>query len=119
MNEQARWIEYQGHRVLLNDYRGLANQEYTEAIVRRVAEITESGNREILLLLDVTDSYVDKETLHAFKQAGKEVRPYVRKLAVIGVSGVQKFFLPIINQFSNVDARAFNTERAALDWLTT
>ena len=117
MSERTRWIDYQGRRILVHDYSKLNHHHYTETIKQRVGEIASEGNRDLLLLLDVTNSYVDKETLATFKQAGKDVRPYVHKLAVIGVTGVQKFLLQLINQFSDVGARPFDTEREAFNWL--
>lgn len=116
--ERVRWITHRGQQVLVHNYADLANEEYTDSINRRVAEIRDAGTRDILLLLDVTDSYIDRDTLSTFRQAGKDVRPYVRKLAVIGVSGVQRYFLHLINQFSKIGAEPFETEQEAIDWLT-
>ena len=117
MRERVRWIDHRGRRVLLHDYTKLNHHNYAETIKQRVQEIQAEGFKDLLLLLDVTDSYVDKDALAVFKQAGREVRPHVHKLAVVGVSGVQKFFLQLINQFSNVGARPFDTEGEALEWL--
>ena len=117
MTERARWIDYGRRKVLVHDYSKLNQRNYAETIRQRVLEIQSEGHRDLLLLLDVTDSYVDKEALAAFKQAGRDVRPYVHKLAVIGLSGIQKFLLQLVNQFSNVGARPFDSEQDALNWL--
>ena len=115
--DRARWIEHRGQRVLLHDYSELSGYDYVQAIQERVASLTGSGLVDVPLLLDVTESFVNKEALAAFKQAGVDVRPHVRKIAVVGVSGLQKYFLHLVNQFSAVGAEPFDTRAQALDWL--
>jgi len=117
MHERERWIEHAGHRILLHDYSNLSGDEYTNAIHDRVASLTGSGLTDVLLLLDVTESFVSKDALAAFKQAGVDVRPHVSKIAVIGITGLQKYLLHLINQFSAVDAKPFDSRAEALDWL--
>jgi hypothetical protein len=43
-----------------------------------VEELGSRGLTDVPLLLDVTDSFVNKDALAAFKQAGVDVRPHVR-----------------------------------------
>jgi hypothetical protein len=117
MQERERWIEHAGRRILLHDYSHLAGHEYSHAIRDRVESLTRSRMSDVPLLLDVTDSFVNKDALAAFKQAGVDVKPHVRKIAVIGITGLQKYFLHLINQFSAVDARPFDSRAEALDWL--
>jgi len=114
---RERWIEHAGHRVLLHDYSHLSGPDYAHAIHDRVASLARSGVTGVPLLLDVTDSFVNKDALAAFKRAGVDVRPFVSKIAVIGVTGLQKYFLHLVNQFSGVGARPFDTRIEALEWL--
>jgi hypothetical protein len=37
---------------------------------------------------------------------------------VFGITGLQKYFLHLVNQFSDVGARPFDTRLEALNWLT-
>ena len=118
MHERERWIEHAGQRILVHDYSHLSGHEYMHAIHDRVESLRRSGLSDVPLLLDVTDSFVNKETLAEFKRAGVDVKPYVRKIAVIGITGLQKYFLHLVNQFSDVGAKPFDTRVEALNWLT-
>jgi hypothetical protein len=117
MQERERWIEHAGRQILVHDYSRLSGHAYMHAIQDRVRSLTGSGLSDVRLLLDVTDSFVNKDALAEFKRAGVDVKPHVRKIAVIGITGLQKYFLHLINQFSDVGARPFDTRVEALDWL--
>ena len=77
------------------------------------------GKKDILLLLDLQGSYANKEILNEFITAGKLSNPHVKKTAVLGITGVKKVLLNVVNKFTDVGAKSFNSDEEAKDWLVS
>jgi hypothetical protein len=77
------------------------------------------GGHELLLLVDVRNSQAkEKIVVDALKQNAIIIKPYVKKAAVVGVTFTQETILTVVNMFSNLDLKPFNTFDEAKDWLT-
>ncbi len=113
-----RWIKHNGRRILVNQYTGLNIKDIPTAVEANKEAIIKRNRKKLLVLVDITDAYANKEILELFKRTGAELNPYIHKSAIIGAVGVQKFFLRLVNTFSGMNTKAFDEERAALDWLT-
>lgn len=119
MEPRCRWIEHAGERVLLEDFSGLAGEEII-ALVHECNEFikgTGAPTGAMLVLVDISGAFADKPSLAAFKESAKEVQPYFKKTAVVGMEGVLKFFAHIVTKFANINATPFDTREQALDWL--
>lgn len=117
--ERQNWIIHKGERVCIRDY---ANLEIDVAV--RIAKIHQgwqerTSKRNMLVLFDVTNLEVSKELVSIFKAGGKDTkeRGVFKKVAVIGATGLLRFFTSVVNKFSNVGAVVFDTREEALDWL--
>ena len=75
--------------------------------------------RDILLLLDITNLTASKELVRLFKEGARDTRErgVFKKVAVIGASGLLKYFAAVVNRFSDIGATLFDTREEALDWL--
>ena len=118
VEKRAKWIDYNGKEILLNDYTNLQG-DYVEIIETLTNYIMKSGKQEILLLIDLNDSYVNKAVVNGFTEAGKRVRPVVKRTAVLGITGVKKVLLNVVNKLSSIDANPFSTEDGAKEWLVS
>ncbi len=117
LSERESYIQHAGQTILVHDYSGLVGDEAARLAIFHSESVQKRGIYNILLLVDVTDAYANKEALRAFKKATKRTRTQFKKVAIIGVVGVVKFFLDLVNRFSDLDAHSFNTQEEALDWL--
>lgn len=117
MHPRARWIEHNGKPILLHDYSALSGGKFVDTIKVLTESIVSSNQIDTLLLIDASDSFVDKDVIAEFKKAGTRVKPQVKKIAVVGVNQVQRFFINLINQVSEVDATPFKTIEQAKNWL--
>ena len=118
IEKRVKWINYKGKEILLDDYTNLQG-DYVEIIEALTNHLINSGKKEILLLIDLNNSYTNKAVVNAFTEAGKRVRPVVKRTAVLGITGVKKVLLNVVNKLSSIDANPFSTEEDAKDWLVS
>ena len=118
-NTHRKILQHNGKTVILHDYRGLEGEAYVQAVEYNGNQGKEINLGERLILIDVTDSVVDKQVMSAFKRVSKKASSTVSKTAVVGVSGIQKLFLTTVATFSNLEIRAFDTQENAKKWLTS
>ena len=119
IEKRVKWINYKEKEILLDDYTGLQGEELVETIEVLTNHLMDSGKKEILLLIDLNNSYTNKEVVNAFTEAGKRVRPVVKRTAVLGITGVKKVLLNVVNKLSSIDANPFSTEEDAKEWLVS
>jgi hypothetical protein len=121
MSNGARFIEYKGKEIYFVDYTHIKSiEEFLEVIQGTNAfreKIKAEGKRNILMLVDITGSYVYGETLDALKRAAKLSRELTKKEAVVGVTGPKKVLLRIVQLFTGMQLRPFDTLEEAQEWL--
>ncbi len=120
MEQSLIWIEHNGKKVLYSDHArfGKNAENVIQSIERAIELVRESGEKEILLLEDMHNVFVVTNVLQAFKQAGKNMEPYTKKTAAIGLTGTRRVFLMIMSKITTLMPHHFDTKEAALDWLT-
>jgi flagellar biosynthesis GTPase FlhF len=97
----------------------LEGAAYLEAISQSVAESQKPGLEERLILVDTTGSVIDREVVKALKQLSAQTPGRISKIAVLGVTGIQRIFLRTVASFSKVNIKPFLNKEDALAWLTT
>ena len=121
MEDQIRkrhvWIKYNEKEILYTDYKNLDGEEFVKIIKVLTEDLLGMGKKDLLLLLDLQGSYANKEIVNEFITAGKLSNPIVKKTAVLGITGVKKVFLNVVNKFTDVGANPFSTEEEAKEWL--
>jgi len=114
---RMKWITYKGKDILYEDYTNLTGEQIAE-LVPVITKITNDKDyKDILLLLDFTNSFANKEAVNAFGESGKDSKDRLKKTAVLGITGVKKVLLNFVNKVSKVDANPFKSEEEAKDWL--
>lgn len=87
-------------------------------LIERITDLTfRSGKKDILLIVDVTGAYANKEVVSAFSESGKKSKVLLKKTAVVGITGVKKIFLNIVNKFTGLNAKALSSMEEAKEWL--
>ena len=115
-----RYIEHAGQKILLHDFTDLDGDAAAQLVLWCANNMIARGDRDLLVLTDVTGAYGNKDAIAAFKKATYRTRFYCKKTAVVGARGVVKFFLDLIVRFSGFEnTREFETREEALAWLTT
>ena len=117
--ERFRWISHRELRVLVNDYSGLSG----EALVAQVCDFRERilalGDERVYLLIRSDDAVnVHGRALAELAKNATLLRPRLVRTAVVGATPLQATVIDSVNAISGLGARAFDSEREALDWLT-
>ena len=79
--------------------------------------ISQEPPNSVLTLNDVTDTSFDSESVAVLKSKVAANAPYVKRAAVIGISGLQQLIYEGIQKFSERKIPSFNTRQQALEYL--
>ena len=119
ITSRIRWIEHKEKPILYINYSNfLTSDETIEAILEVNDFINKLGDYELLMLVDVRNSYAnEKIVVDALKHNARIVKPYVKKAAVVGVTTTQEVILTVVNMFSSLGIKPFDAIEDAKDWL--
>ena len=125
--ERVVWQKHKNKEILLGDYSNITSQEEYIKIIRQATTKSikdiktryENPDHAVLMLIDIRDSIIGTETLSVFKENAKKIKPYIKKVAVLGIHGVRKILLESIVWFSGLDAKPFDSQEEAKDWLVS
>jgi prephenate dehydrogenase len=113
-------IHHNGAEILYADYRGLVGEDFARTLRENGdlgMKIAEAGDHEQLRLTDLRDVVITQEALGALKETASRLAPHIKASAIVGVTGVRKHLLRIVNQVSGLGGRPFDDLEPAMDWL--
>jgi hypothetical protein len=114
------WLPYKGKEILRLDYTNLKDQDLLNRIANNheyVMTFVNKGKTDMLLLSDVTDTAPSKEAVAMLRSISKKAASYSIANAVIGVDGVKRHLLNLINLASPLNSKACRDEDEAKEWL--
>jgi hypothetical protein len=121
MARGAQFITHKGKEIYFVDYSNIkTNEEFLKTIKETNAfreKITASGKKNLLMLVDITGSYIYGEVLDEIKRSGKLTKPLTKKEAVVGLTGGQKILLQFFQMFTKMQLKVFDTQDDAKEWL--
>ena len=79
--------------------------------------ISKEPPKSVRTLNDVTGTGFDSESVAVLKSKVAANAPYVRRAAVIGITGLQALIYEAVQKFSQRSIPLFSTRQEALDWL--
>lgn len=114
---RVHFIEHMGKRVLFINY--------AHCDVELLKAVAEEGHRviareqpnSVLTLNDVTGTNFDKESVAVLQSKVAANAPYVRRAAVVGISGLQRLIYEGIQAFSRRRMPNFDNRQDGLNWL--
>jgi hypothetical protein len=117
LHDRVEWIEYKGKQLLYCDYRNLYDDDVIR-LIKIVDEVVLSSERKDLLKInDVRGQFATSAILPEIKRSSKLQKPYLKKSAYVGITGVKKILLDAINRVSNIGAKPFTDIETAKEWL--
>jgi hypothetical protein len=121
MAKGAQFIEYKGQSIYYVDYSNIKTNEEFMAVIKQSNSFREKvktqGRKNLLMLVDVSGSFVYGDVLTEIKKAGKITKEMTLKEAVVGISGGKKILLKIVQSFTNMNLKVFDTLDEAKEWL--
>jgi dihydroxyacetone kinase DhaKLM complex PTS-EIIA-like component DhaM len=106
---------HKGKVVTIHNYVGIKDEEIVRAIKILTADITNGVEKDILLLIDFTGCTASLEVVAEFKKSAVDVKPFVRKIVAVGVTGMQAFLLNTVNRFAAIQVDPYPTREEALN----
>ena len=80
-------------------------------------KVKAEGKRDLLMLVDVSGSFVYGEVLEEIKKAGKITKELTAREAVVGITGGKRILLKIVQTITKMNLRFLTTVEEAKDWL--
>jgi hypothetical protein len=121
MEKGAEIINYKGKEIYYVDYSDIKTNGEFLAIIKQTNAFREKlkaeGRRNMLMLVNITGSYVYGDVLEEIKKAGRETKHMIRKQAVVGITGGKKILLNIVQSFTGMNLKVFDTIEGAKEWL--
>jgi ABC-type transport system involved in cytochrome c biogenesis ATPase subunit len=122
--ERVYWVQHKGKKILYLKYTGLRSTKPEDkkivlGIIEQAKALTRSSPEKVRFLSDVTDTVSDKEVVDALKEFAVYTSGLnkVEKECAVGVAGIQKALVSMINLMSKAKLKMFDTPAEAMDWL--
>ena len=115
---KSSWETHKGKRYFFARYTDLD----IEGVKKEVPEVEEVVKREplesVLLLIDTKGTVISPDALVYFKNTSKNSKPYMKKVAIMGMTGVRQLIVDLIVKFAGIEnLKAFDDAESARDWL--
>ncbi|MFO7889423.1 MAG: STAS/SEC14 domain-containing protein [bacterium] len=118
--ERIKFIDHKGKEILLEDFSGLKpGEEFDKTLEEAKKTIHSQPASSVLALFDATDAYFNSDVMGKMKIFTKSNNPYMKAVAVVGITGLLKIALITVTRFTGRDFKSFNTREEALEWLVT
>lgn len=124
----ATWSESDNPRIVVVGDKNIIRVEYPDGIsqenvllnIDKVNEFIRACDPQSALVLSIFGDYkqvVTNEIVDKFRDALKENAPFVKKSAVVGISGIRKIFFNSLMVMTRRVLRLFESETEALNYL--
>ncbi|MCZ8215501.1 MAG: hypothetical protein O9262_04635 [Cyclobacteriaceae bacterium] len=113
---RIKTIVVQGKSIIVVDYAGCQEDEMLALAALAKATI-QSDDSLKLVISRYTNMYITPRFVRFFENETNEVKPFLKKNALIGLNEPKKIILKAFNFFMGTDFRAFDTEKEALEFL--
>jgi hypothetical protein len=112
-------ITYKGKTIYYIDYTNVGNsKDKTMALVKYAMEYKRKASlHSILVIVNITNLQYDLEILRFFKAEGMKTDIYEKKVAVIGVEGLNKAGYIFVDGFVNPKRKIKKSLEEAMEWL--
>jgi len=113
-------ISYKNKQIFCIDYSsiGTDKNKVLQLLDWVAAEYKKQPPKSILALTNVDNLHFDSQIIDLFKKQRERVSPYEKKVAVIGMKGLQKVAYNFIITLTQKDlVKAFDSELEAKEWL--
>ena len=113
------WIEHEGKKILLNDFRSLTETAALAQLEEELA-LLERTPEKVRMLVDLSDLPIMTGFLARARTLAPRIEKRLEKQAVLGIGGVKSMLLTGFNLLTpGVPLKPFPSEKAAKDYLAS
>jgi len=117
VKERMELITYKGKEILYENYTNLNGEQISIRVPIFSHLELNMGKKDMLLIIDLSNSFANKGAVSAFTEAGKVTGHLFPKTAVLGITGVKKILLNVVNRLTQVNAKPFSDIEGAKEYL--
>ena len=117
MAGKIEWIQHQGKEILFNDRNGLRDDDLIANSDTAVKAVLDSGKKDILYMVDNSNTIIVPHVKEHIKKGANEIKPFIKKLAVVGPNAAQKVLLNVLSVITGMNIKVFSDMESAKDWL--
>ncbi len=113
-------ISYQGKEIIYVDYSsfGFDKEKALKLINASTEEYMKHPAKSVLALVNVSNLHFDSDIINLMKQTKEKTIPYEKKIAIIGMKGLQKVAYNFVTSLTQRDVvKVLDTELEAKEWL--
>jgi hypothetical protein len=118
LSTRSGFVDHRGTRLLIVDASGLrAAADIQALIVHTESLIRTEPPTSVRIAMVVHGFRFDRQSAAAVKGVFARVQPWILASALVGVAGLQRVLLHMLNQVARRERGLFDTLDAAKDWL--
>ena len=117
--ERVRFVDHDGHRILLLDCTGCGPEELLEVFEQAKLMIAAEPPNSMLTLADFTGAQFNRKAADQMKISATYNRAHVLRSAIVGVEDLPDVYYHNLVSFSAREFPAFKTREEAMDWLVS
>jgi hypothetical protein len=116
---RSTWIEHKGRKIFYQDFsRQFYNSAAVKAELDEVQKVVTAQPRDsVLVLSDFRDTSVGSDLLSSMNTASNATKDYVRKTAVLGVTGMKRKLADLLTALTGQPLKYFDDLEEAKNWL--
>jgi hypothetical protein len=114
---KSSWMTYQDKKIFYARYDNLNLEDLQKEMNAAVEEVRRQQPDSVLLMINTAGTIITPAALNLFKDIAVATKKYVRKTAVLGISGARRTMLDIVVKFSGMNVVPFDDENQAEAWL--
>ncbi|MBV6394609.1 MAG: hypothetical protein HFACDABA_00175 [Anaerolineales bacterium] len=116
---KSKWIEYNGKKIFFQDFANhFHNAEAVKQELEQVQAIVKAEPpNSVLVLSDFRNTSIGRELLPIMNAASAATKKYVKRTAVLGVTGIKRVLADMLSQMTGQPLKYFDEEFEAKDWL--
>lgn len=117
---RSTWIEYNDKKIFYQDFsKHFYNASAVKVELEEVQKVvTAQPSDSVLVLSDFRDTNVGSELLASMNAASTATKIYVRKTAVLGVTGMKRKLADLLTALTGQPLKYFDDIESAKQWLT-
>jgi hypothetical protein len=120
LRSRCGFVDHRGARLLIVDVSGVREAEEILAMIAHTESLIQAEARGSVRVVMVVRGFTfDRRSAAAIKGIFARAQPWIRASALVGVAGLQKVLLQVLNQVARRERGLFDTLDAAKDWLAT
>lgn len=120
---KSKWTERQGKRILYIDLSGFGGNDFavdaelSKTVSTIGQEVYSQPLKSVLVLVDLRDTMLTRGVQKLITERIADTRKYIRKTAVVGLSGIRGIFLDYFGRLAGSDTAGFDNPVSAEEWL--